>query len=240
MMQGRDAHETWKWLLAAALMLALIPAAARAAPDLPPGVRLVDGYIPRFEQKRRMEGAYGGTVEGYRQEILRRGAAGENLPCSSQILEEADWLVGSTGDVARVERRLENLRESLQRTPAEQAEFGMQSATDGSWGGCYEAWFLRMHASVDPLAMVGAGLFMAGWGVAQVTNTGSLTIPSLVADAAAQSNQSAAEATLYALLYGVATVAVDAEATAMRVNELSDRHRALEGRIAALEAHTRR
>jgi hypothetical protein len=88
--------------------------------------------------------------------------------------------------------------------------------------------------------LVSAGLVTAGWGVGQLTSTASLPVPSLVTSAAAQVDQSATEATLYALLYGVATVAVDAEATAMRLNELSDRHRTLEGRIAALEAQIRR
>jgi hypothetical protein len=59
-------------------------------------VRLIDGYIPRFEQKKKMDARYGYQLEALRKEILRRGEAGEYLPCSSQILEETDWLVGST------------------------------------------------------------------------------------------------------------------------------------------------
>ena len=89
----------------------------QAAPDLPPGVRLIDGYIPRFEQKKKMDARYGYQLEALRKEILRRGEAGEYLPCSSQILEETDWLVGSTRDVARIERRLKDLRQSLKRPP---------------------------------------------------------------------------------------------------------------------------
>src|SRR5262245_118560 len=138
----------------AALPLALLSAMlapAAAAPELPPGVRLLDGYIPRFEQKRRMDAAYGYQVDELRRQILKRGSAGENLPCSSQILDETDWLIDSTGDKARIERRLADLRASLQRTPEQQASAGRQTASDGSWGECYEAWFLRMHASADPL-----------------------------------------------------------------------------------------
>ncbi len=142
---------TRRWLAWAVLALASAPASAPHAADLPPGVRLVDGYIPRFEQKRRMDARYGHEVEQVREEILRRGEAGEYLPCSSQILEETDWLVGSTADVARIERRLKDLRQSLKLPLARQASAGVQSPADGSWGECYEAWFLRMNASADPL-----------------------------------------------------------------------------------------
>ena len=140
---------TRRWPACAVLILAT--ASAPHAADLPPGVRLIDGYIPRFEQKRRMDERYGHQVEELRKEILRRGGAGEYLPCSSQILEEADWLVGSSADVARIERRLNDLRQSLKLPPARQASAGGQSPADGSWGECYEAWFLRMNASADPL-----------------------------------------------------------------------------------------
>jgi hypothetical protein len=134
-----------------AALAAPIAALATTTSDLPPGVRLVDGYIPRFEQKRTMEHKYGPIIEEFRGEIMRRGRHGEFLPCSSQILEEADWLIAATRDTARVERRIEELRRSLAHLPAQQAPAGAQSETDGSWGSCYEAWFLRMHASVDPL-----------------------------------------------------------------------------------------
>jgi len=143
-------NRAWNWIGAFAVA-ATMATPLQAAPDLPPGVRLIDGYIPRFEQKKKMDARYGYQLEALRKEILRRGEAGEYLPCSSQILEETDWLVGSTRDVARIERRLKDLRQSLKRPPARQASAGEQSPSDGSWGECYEAWFLRMNASADPL-----------------------------------------------------------------------------------------
>src|SRR3954468_16677049 len=105
-------NREWNWggVFAVAITMAT---PLHAASDLPPGVRLIDGYIPRFEQKKRMDARYGYQLEKLRKEILRRGEGGEYLPCSSQILEEADWLVGSTADVARIERRLKDLRQSL-------------------------------------------------------------------------------------------------------------------------------
>ena len=125
---------TRRWLACAVAILALTTATALPAADLPPGVRLIDGYIPRFAQKGKMDARYGHHVEELRKEILRRGEAGEYLPCSSQILEETDWLVGSTADVARIERRLKDLRQSLKLPAARQASAGGQSPADGSWG----------------------------------------------------------------------------------------------------------
>lgn len=138
------------WLMLAGLATCLaVPTAA--ANELPPGVRLIDGYIPRFQQKRVMDMRFGAQLETFRMEILKRGQEGEFLPCSSQILQEADWLIGSTRDVERIERRLNDLRQSLTVSPEQQAPAGVQTETDGSWGKCYEVWFMRMHASVDPL-----------------------------------------------------------------------------------------
>lgn len=143
-------NRAWNWSGAFAVAITMA-APLHAAPDLPPGVRLIDGYIPRFEQKKKMDARYGYQLEALRKEILRRGEAGEYLPCSSQILEETDWLVGSTADVARIQRRLKDLRQSLKLPPGRQAAAGNQSPSDGSWGECYETWFLRMNASADPL-----------------------------------------------------------------------------------------
>jgi len=140
--------------VAAAIGVIANPAAGASAAGPPPadkGYRLIDGYIPRFTQKREMNARFGHQLEEFREEILSRGEAGEYIPCSSQILEETEWLVGYTRDAERIERRLGDLRDSLKLTPAEQASAGQQSPTDGSWGECYEAWFLRMHASVDPI-----------------------------------------------------------------------------------------
>ena len=129
----------------------IVASPLHAASDLPPGVRLIDGYIPRFAQKKTMDERYGHRLEELRKEILRRGERGEYLPCSSQILEETDWLIGSTRDVARIERRLSDLRKSLKVPASRQASAGAQSPSDGSWGECYEEWFLRMNISADPL-----------------------------------------------------------------------------------------
>jgi len=141
-------------MMLAILVLAIccgLSSAAVAQTDLPAGVSLVDGYMLRFDQKRRMLDRYGARFNEYRKEILRRGAAGDYAPCSSQILDEVDWLIGSTADDAAVERRFEALRRSLAMPEEQQKAAGRQSPVDGSWGGCFEAWFLRTWNSADPI-----------------------------------------------------------------------------------------
>ena len=70
--------------------------------------------------------------------------------------------------------------------------------------------------------------FAAGW-MAGTTRT---WLPSAVAQ---QPPRDPVEANFIALYLGLATVSVDAEMTAVRTNELSDRLAALERRIQQLE-----
>lgn len=149
-MRGRKLIRLYVLLQLVSAIFPSFASVAVANDDLPKGVKLIDGYIPRFLQKRDMYTKFGPELEALRAEVVKRGGAGEYLPCSSQILEETDWLIGSTRDSARVERRLSDLRASLKRSAKEQAAAGEQQP-DGGWGPCYEEWFLRLHASADPL-----------------------------------------------------------------------------------------
>lgn len=114
-------------------------------------VVLLDGYIPRFAQKRQMNRLYGSAYGELHAAILARQAKGQNVDCSVQILSEAGWLIQYTNQTTRVDKRLADLRQSLDFPPEQQRAAREQSPTDGSWGGCFEEWFLRLHASADPL-----------------------------------------------------------------------------------------
>ena len=112
---------------------------------------LIDGYIPRFAQKKEMNRLYGSAYGELHAAILARQAKGQNLDCSAQILSEVGWLIQYTNQKARVDKRLADLRRSLDLPAEQQRAAREQSPTDGSWGGCFEEWFLRLHASADPL-----------------------------------------------------------------------------------------
>jgi hypothetical protein len=77
--------------------------------------------------------------------------------------------------------------------------------------------------------LIAGCLFAAGW-------IGGTSIqPSLVGRAVAQQPQSSTDQNVLALMLGVASVAVDTEAAAGRINELTDRLAALERRVQQLE-----
>ncbi len=126
-------------------------------PAIPPAgaaddaVVLIDGYIPRFAQKKEMNRLYGSAYGELHAAILARQARGQNLDCSAQILSEAGWLIQYTNQKARVDKRLADLRASLDLPAERQRAAREQAPSDGSWGGCFEEWFLRLHASADPL-----------------------------------------------------------------------------------------
>lgn len=110
---------------------------------------LSQGYIPVFKQKRRMNGLFRPRLKNLRQQLFALNRSGRHLPCSTQILKEAKWLMNYTNRVEDLARRLDDLENSL---PIEDQSFARrQSEKDGSWGACFKEWFYRLHTSVDPL-----------------------------------------------------------------------------------------
>jgi hypothetical protein len=91
-----------------------------------------------------------------------------------------------------------------------------------------------MSKRIATSALIGVGLFLVGWCGGYLTGGDSRAV------AQGQSGGPALDQTMQAVMYGVATIAVDAEAAAMRIAELGDRHAALERRVAALEAQAKR
>ncbi|HWV89310.1 MAG TPA: hypothetical protein VNZ59_04420 [Burkholderiales bacterium] len=79
-------------------------------------------------------------------------------------------------------------------------------------------------------ALLAAGLFIAGWTAGQF-------IPGT---AQAQADGPAADPNMVALMMGVASVAVDTEAAAIRINGVADRLAALERRVVQLETQRKR
>jgi putative N-acetylmannosamine-6-phosphate epimerase len=79
-------------------------------------------------------------------------------------------------------------------------------------------------------ALLAAGLFIAGWSAGQF----------IAGTAQAQADAPAADPNMVALMMGVASVAVDTEAAAIRINGVADRLAALERRVVQLEAQRKR
>jgi hypothetical protein len=67
------------------------------------------------------------------EEIKRRQKAGEGMQYSMHIYREVRWRLNFTPDVAATERRITDLRGSLNRPEAQKLASEQQGA-DGSWG----------------------------------------------------------------------------------------------------------
>lgn len=118
--------------------------------------RYIPSYIPTSPFKREMNGRYGPEFRELRHQMLTLSSAGHEPLCSTQILSETRDLINYTNSDTAVRGRLDDLRASLEHSAQDHAF--QQSAEDGSFGGCFKAWYLRMHASVDPLKeLVAAG-----------------------------------------------------------------------------------
>lgn len=82
-------------------------------------------------------------------ELFSAEEAGHNVACSRQIFLETKWLVDHTADWSRADRRLQDLKNSLDNK--DQAFATQQSSDDGSWGSCFEEWYMKVAATVGAL-----------------------------------------------------------------------------------------
>jgi hypothetical protein len=111
--------------------------------------RYIANFIPESPYKRDMNGRFRDEIQNLRQQVMDMHRTGHEPICSTQILGEARDLMNYTNNATAVRERLDDLRASLMRPDQDYAY--EQSPDDGSWGGCYKAWYLRLDASVDPL-----------------------------------------------------------------------------------------
>jgi hypothetical protein len=124
-------------------------AAMTVSPQTPIHYRYIPNFIPESPFKRDMNGRFRDEIQDLRRQVMDMHRTGHEPICSTQILGEARDLMNYTNDAAAVRARLNDLRASLAEPDQDYAY--EQSAEDGSWGGCYKAWYLRLDASVDPL-----------------------------------------------------------------------------------------
>lgn len=136
-------------LLALLLSMATVLASVPASAQLELRLSNVESYIPVYPDKRSMNHDYRGVLNQLHEELHERMAGGERLMCSAEIFEEAHWLVNYTDRVEDIERRIADLRASLDDPVQDSLE--RQDPRDGSFGPCFESWIWRFQASVDPL-----------------------------------------------------------------------------------------
>ncbi len=82
--------------------------------------------------------------------VYQLEAKGANTACGHQILTEAKWLLSSTADFHRIDRRLDELQNVLEH-PDLEGSATQQDPNDGSWGRCYTEWFFKLDATYEHL-----------------------------------------------------------------------------------------
>jgi hypothetical protein len=104
-------------------------------------------YDPNYDANRQTHGARLATL-GAR--LAAAETQGQNLHCSQQIFLEAKWLHRYTARWDELTDKLARLEQSL--TDPEQNFAARQLPTDGLWGPCYDAWYMRVGATIIGLA----------------------------------------------------------------------------------------
>ena len=136
-------------VLAIAVALGAYMVTVPATAQIELRLNMVESYTPKFPIKRKMNRAYRGELNLLQAKMLKRMEAGESLMCSAQIFREVHWLVNYTNRADDIERRIADLKNSLENR--DQGFAARQDPKDGSFGPCFESWLWRLDASVDPL-----------------------------------------------------------------------------------------
>ena len=136
--------------VATMLYAAASTAAASRAPenDIEHNARREEEFVaynPRYKELKAQRVA---DLKALAAKVEEREAARQSTSCSHQILWELKLLTGLTADFAAIDRRILDLRSTLDH-PEREASADRQDSSDGSWGACYEAWHLKLMASYD-------------------------------------------------------------------------------------------
>lgn len=103
-------------------------------------------YDPDYRQHRQQ---YGAQLAALGNRLAQIEAQGRELHCSRQIYLEAKWLHRYTAHWDKLVDKLARLELSLEDDDQQFAT--RQSPTSGVWGACFEAYFLRIGATVQAL-----------------------------------------------------------------------------------------
>lgn len=98
--------------------------------------------------------AYEATQKEYAQKfaplqdkLIKAQKGGNSMAASDQKMIECKWLLLYTADWKTLSAKLDDFATSLENPDQAWAE--KQVASDGSWGPCYDQWFLKVDAMID-------------------------------------------------------------------------------------------
>jgi hypothetical protein len=102
-------------------------------------------FNPQYKVLRRQRAK---ALRPLERQVFERESEGLRPVCAREILLETRWLRDSTADFARIDRRLQDLREALGRS-SESAKRNAENASGGDYTSCYTEWFFKLDALYD-------------------------------------------------------------------------------------------
>lgn len=90
---------------------------------------------------------YAAKLSPLQEKLIAIQKTGNSMAASDQKMIECKWLLQYTADWEKLDSKLDDFASSLKNPDQAWAE--KQVATDGSWGPCYDQWFLKVDAMID-------------------------------------------------------------------------------------------
>jgi len=90
---------------------------------------------------------YAAKLAPLQDKLIAAQQTGNSMAASDQQMIECKWLLQYTADWKTLDQKLGGFASSLNNPDQAWAE--KQVASDGSWGPCYDQWFLKVDAMID-------------------------------------------------------------------------------------------
>ena len=91
--------------------------------------------------------SYAGKLAPLQDKLIAAQSAGNSMAASDQKMIESKWLLLYTANWKALDAKLADFAKSLENPDQDWAE--KQVPSDGSWGPCYDQWFLKVDAMID-------------------------------------------------------------------------------------------
>ncbi|MFV1851451.1 MAG: hypothetical protein ACMZ66_12180 [Thalassospira sp.] len=109
---------------------------------------LITEQFCAFDQNYVMQQeSYAGKLAPLQDRLIAAQNAGNSMAASDQKMIESKWLLLYTADWNTLDAKLADFSKSLDNPDQSWAE--KQVPSDGSWGPCYDQWFLKVDAMID-------------------------------------------------------------------------------------------
>lgn len=93
------------------------------------------------------QSAFAAKLSPLQDKLIEIQKTGNSMAASDQQMIECKWLLMYTADWKTLSTKIDAFAASLDNRDQDWA--GKQVASDGSWGPCYDQWFLKVDAMID-------------------------------------------------------------------------------------------